>query len=251
MKLKTGKNCWQQDIKTKDYIRGVLQTTGLTGMMAWLYYRSLWGIIVLVPVWIWYYRMWWDKCIYKKSMDFQLQFKNAIQALASSLSTGYSVENAWKEAEKDLALLYEPDIRIRKELHMIVTQLRINIPLEQALEEFVQRVQMEDVRNFTAVFVTAKKSGGDMVAIIRNTAGQIGDKIDVKREIDTILAAKEYEFKVMTAIPYVIIGYMSFSFPEFMGNLYGNVIGIGVMTVCLGIYIGAYYLGVKIIRIEV
>lgn len=89
------------------------------------------------------------------------------------------------------------------------------------------------------------------MAIIKDTARQIGDKIDVKREIDTILAAKQYEFRVMSAVPYVIIGYMTVSFPEFMGSLYGNVAGTGVMTVCLMIYLGAYYLGLKIIRIEV
>ena len=52
-------------------------------------------------------------------------------------------------------------------------------------------------------------------------------------------------------MPYVIIGYMSFSFPEFMDSLYGNAAGTGVMTVCLMVYIGAYYLGLRIIRIEV
>ena len=90
-----------------------------------------------------------------------------------------------------------------------------------------------------------------MLAIIKDTAAQIGDKIDVKREIETILAAKQYEFRVMSAVPYVIIGYMTLSFPEFMGTLYGNLAGTGVMTVCLLIYVGAYYLGLKIIRIEV
>lgn len=55
----------------------------------------------------------------------------------------------------------------------------------------------------------------------------------------------------MSAIPYAIIGYMSLSFPEFMDSLYGNVLGRGVMTVCLGIYLAAYYLGVRLIRIEV
>lgn len=101
------------------------------------------------------------------------------------------------------------------------------------------------------MFISAKRSGGDMLAIIKDTAGQISDKIDVKREIDTILAAKQYEFRVMSAVPYVIIGYMSFSFPEFMDSLYGNAAGTGVMTVCLMVYIGAYYLGLRIIRIEV
>lgn len=90
-----------------------------------------------------------------------------------------------------------------------------------------------------------------MLEIIQNTAGQIGDKIDVKREIDTILASKAYEFKVMSVIPYVIIAYMQFSFPEFMSCLYGNVVGIGVMTVCLVLYEGACVFGRKLIKIDV
>ena len=89
------------------------------------------------------------------------------------------------------------------------------------------------------------------MSIIRNTADQIGDKIDVKREIDTMLAAKKYEFQVMSVIPFGIVLYMTVSFPEFMGNLYGNIAGRGVMTGCLIIYLDAYGLGRKIIEIEV
>ena len=55
----------------------------------------------------------------------------------------------------------------------------------------------------------------------------------------------------MCVIPYAMILYMQFSFPEFMSALYGNVIGIGVMTVCLGIYMAAYVIGARLIRIEV
>ena len=90
-----------------------------------------------------------------------------------------------------------------------------------------------------------------MIAIIRNTVDQISGKIEVKREIETLLAAKKYEYKVMSIIPYAIIAYMRLSFPEFMSYLYGNVLGIGVMTVCLLVYGSAYYLGVRILRIDV
>ena len=164
----------------------------------------------------------------KKESAFARQFKEAILTVSSALNTGFS-----------------------KELQIVVRQLRLQVPVEQALEEFAGRVDLEDLRSFTAVFIAAKRSGGDMLAIIKDTAAQIGDKIDVKREIETILAAKQYEFRVMSAVPYVIIGYMTLSFPEFMGTLYGNLAGTGVMTVCLLIYVGAYYLGLKIIRIEV
>ena len=224
---------------------------GITVVTVWLYYRSLWLTLLLLPLFIWHFRMMEEECVRKKEMEFQVQFKEAIQAVSAALNTGYSVENAFREAQKELKLIYPETARISKELLFIIRQLRIHVPMEQILEELGMRVQIEDVRNFVIVFAAAKKNGGNMIALIQDTVRQIGDKIDVKREIDTILAAKRYEFRVMSAIPYAIIGYMSFSFPEFMDSLYGNIFGIGVMTVCLGIYMGAYYLGVRMIRIEV
>ena len=136
-------------------------------------------------------------------------------------------------------------------MELIVRKVRLQIPTEIILEELAVRVELEDVRNFATVFVAAKRSGGDMMSIIQNTVEHIGAKIDVKREIDIILASKKYEFRIMCVIPYAIIMYMQFSFPEFMGVLYGNITGIGVMTVCLGVYMVAYMIGVRLIRIEV
>lgn len=171
--------------------------------------------------------------------------------MASALNVGYSVENALKEAQKEMKILYPGKSMIGMEMERIMRKVRLQIPTEMILEEFAARVELEDVGNFATVFAAAKRSGGDMLAIIQNTVEQIGEKINVKREIDIILAAKKYEFRIMCVIPYAMILYMQLSFPEFMEVLYGNVIGIGVMTVCLGIYVAAYMLGARLIRIEV
>lgn len=229
----------------------ILKSTVVTAVTAWLYYRSVFAMVVLSPVWVWYYRRLEKDCVRKKRQEFEIQFKEMIQTISSALNTGYSMENAIRESQKELQLLYAEDALISKELLVMVRKLRIQIPVEQVIEELAERVGIEDVKNFAAVFVTAKRSGGDMIGIIKNTAGQIGDKIDVRREIETVLAAKKYEFRIMSAIPYMIIAYMSLSFPEFMTCLYGNAVGIGVMTVCLSIYMCAYYLGARLIEIEV
>lgn len=234
-----------------EYVGIGIKTIGIVGITAWFFYHSFWAVVPLIPVGIWYFRMLEKDCMRKKEQEFQNQFKEAIQAVSSALNTGYSVENAFRQAQKELRLVYPEQARISRELQIIVRQLRIQIPIEDILEEFARRVQSEDVQNFVVVFSAAKKSGGNLIAIIRNTARQISDKIDVKREIDTILAAKRYELRVMSVVPYAIIGYMSLSFPEFMDSLYGNLLGIGVMTGCLCIYLSAYYLGVRLIEIEI
>ena len=79
----------------------------------------------------------------------------------------------------------------------------------------------------------------------------LGDKTDVKKEIDATIAAKKSEQTIMSLMPAGIILYLQISSPGFLDVLYGNPFGICAMTVCLGIYGTAYWLGRRIVDIEV
>lgn len=50
---------------------------------------------------------------------------------------------------------------------------------------------MEDIENFAAVFYTAKRTGGDMTQVLQKVARMLGDKIEVKKEIEATLATKK------------------------------------------------------------
>lgn len=224
---------------------------GMICLIAYLFYRSVIAVPLLSPLFLVYLYQWELTCMKNKERMFQVQFREALQALASSLNVGYSMENAVKEARKDLGLLYNADDRIMREFSLLVHQLNMNITAEQAFSEFAKRVSQEDAVNFTAVVKSAKRSGGDLMEILRSSITQICDKIEVQKEIQTMIAAKRLEFLVMSGIPFGILLYMQLSFPEFMGVLYGTVLGTALMTGCLIIYLGAFYLGKTIIEIEV
>ena len=133
----------------------------------------------------------------------------------------------------------------------MVRQLNLNVTAEAAWKDFAARVALPEVDTFVTVFSLAKRSGGDSILIIKNAVRQLGDKAEVKREIDTVIAAKKMEFQIMSVIPLGIIGYMRLNFPEFMAGLYGNLPGAAFMSICLGAYIAAWRLGCKIVEIEV
>ena len=104
---------------------------------------------------------------------------------------------------------------------------------------------------FAAVFSTAKRSGGDMDKIIQTSARMLGDKIDVRKEIETTLSSKKAEQMIMSLMPAGIILYLQLTSPGFLEVLYGNPFGVCAMTVCLGIYGLSYWLGKRIVDIEV
>lgn len=251
MKCKTRKSYWQQDISKREYAGAIFSGVILISVVSYLFYGTFYCAILLSPYLIRYMKSWKRQMIQKKRQAFCQQFKEAIQSLQAALNVGYSVENAMREAYLELRLLYKKDEPILREFRYMTRQLEMNLTVETILKEFAARVEEEEVQLFVAVFSMAKRSGGDMIGIIRNAVYQIGEKIDVKREIETMIAAKRLEFRIMSGVPFAMICYMKLSFPEFMNVLYGNVFGVVVMTLCLAVYVAAFEFGKRIVEIEV
>lgn len=228
-------------------VKSVVLVSGIT----YLFYAKVWANLLLFPLGIYLFRFFIGQAVQKERQKFEKQFQNALQSLQAQLNVGYSMENAIKEVYKDLLIMYEKDTLIVKEFTYMVRQLNLNVTAEQAWREFALRVHLTEVDSFVTVFILSKRSGGDSVAIIRNAIRQLGDKADVKREIETVITGKKLEFYVMTFIPFGMILYMRFSFPEFMASLYGTVRGVCFMSVCLLIYWLAWILGCRIVEIEV
>ena len=129
--------------------------------------------------------------------------------------------------------------------------LAVNQPIEKLLYESAMRSGCEDIRNFSEVFLFAKRSGGDFQKIIQNTIHHISDKIEVEKEIQTVISAKKMEQKVMNVIPVFILFYLNLTSGDFLEPLYGNALGVCVMTGALMAYLGAIILAKRIMAIKV
>ena len=249
--MKTETSLRKQDIRKYEYAIGVLKATAATAVMSYVFYDSLIPAPLLLPVWMIYMRDWHDDISRKKEQELRQQFRDSIQVMAAALKAGYSVENAIREAGKDISPVYSEETRIRKEFERMERQMDMNMSAEEVLKGFAERTGQEDIENFVNVFAAAKKSGGDSIAVIRDAVKIISSKIDTEKEIQTMIASKKMEFDIMCAVPFAIILYMKLTFGEFLNVLYGNMAGAAIMSLCIFVYMGAYVYGRKIIRIEV
>ena len=249
--MKTETSLRKQDIRKYEYAIGVLKATAATAVMSYVFYDSLIPAPLLLPVWMIYMRDWHDDISRKKEQELRQQFRDSIQVMASALKAGYSVENAIREAGKDISPVYSEETRIRKEFERMERQMDMNMSAEEVLKGFAERTGQEDIENFVNVFAAAKKSGGDSIAVIRDAVKIISGKIDTEKEIQTMIASKKMEFDIMCAVPFAIILYMKLTFGEFLNVLYGNMAGAAIMSLCIFVYMSAYVYGRKIIRLEV
>ena len=187
----------------------------------------------------------------RRKREMQRQFLDAIQMMAASLQSGYSVENAVCASAKELEKLYPRDTFIVLEFQNMALQLDRNQSVESLLQDLGERSQVEDLQSFSEVFLTVKRTGGDLLHVIRNTVSCIRQKQETVAEIETVLTGKMTEQKVMSLMPLLILLYVRLTSPEFLSGMYGNLTGRAVMTVCLLIYAVAYLWGKKIVGIEV
>ena len=234
----------------EEWIKYFLVGIGLSSMVGFLFYKSIWAVILLFPfgfVFIEYQR---KILCQKRKWNFNQQFRQGILCLSSALNAGYSMENAFLEASHDLALMYAEDADIIREFQWMNRQLALNRNVEEVLMELAERTQVEDVESFAEIVQTAKRTGGDLIKVIKQTEKNIGEKIEVQRELETLISAKKLETNIMSIVPLCIIGYMWFSSPGFLDCLYHNFLGGMIMTVILVIYIGAYLAGQKITDIK-
>lgn len=223
----------------------------IIGMISYFFYRSLWAAVFLSPILIIFLKMKKRELAGKRRLEINLQFKDAVLAVSANQRAGYSVENAFREAYKDMDVLYGRGSPICQELSYIIKGLDNNIILERLLYDFGCRSHVPDILQFADVFLIAKRGGGNMTEIIAGTADVIEQKIAVDKEIQVLLSSKKMEQKIMNAVPFLIIFYISLTSKGFFDVLYHNVIGIAVMTVCLAVYLAAFIISRKLVEIEV
>nr|WP_297766880.1 type II secretion system F family protein [uncultured Butyrivibrio sp.] len=180
-----------------------------------------------------------------------IQFKDAIFSVLTSLKAGFSIENAFMEARRDMELLYGKNSDISFYLARISKGLKNSVPLEKLIYGMGKETENSDIQDFAMVFSVAKRSGGNMTDIIQRTIEVISRKIDVEKEIDVLISAKRLESRIMNCVPFFIIFYISVTSPGFFDALYHNVFGIILMTVCMVIYCISYVLSERIVNISV
>ncbi|MNP08834.1 Bacterial type II secretion system protein F domain protein [compost metagenome] len=218
--------------------------------IGYLFYHQ-WLISLLIACNGWFIPSFWRRhMLNRRRSAMNLHFKQALFSLSSSLSAGRSVENGFREAIIDLRMLdpeAENDLII--ELNIICARLEYGEPIEEALQDFSRRANMEDITNFADVFTTCKRTGGDLVEVVRRTSNIISEKLDIQQEISVMIAQKKFESKAILVAPIFMICFMNLSSPDYMLPMYSGI-GFIISTVSLAVLGGCSIWITKIMNIK-
>lgn len=223
----------------------------ITMVVSYLFYDALWLILpelILFPVYVSYRKR---ALIAGRRMQLRNEFVDWIVAAAAIMNGGISAEKAFVDSAEEIEKLYGRKSIILGEIQLLKVKMARTVSFSEALLDLGRRSGVEDIAEFSQVFIIAKENSGQMSNVIEETAKQFQEKKDTEAEIQTTLSGKKMEQRMMMVIPLCIVLYLKITAGEFMSVLYHNLFGQVVMSLCLGAYIAAYFYGEKILDIKV
>lgn len=206
--------------------------------VGYVFYQNmiLSGILALIG--LLYPKIRKKQIIANRKHKLNLQFKDMLYSLSSAVSAGNSVERAISITLEDMKQQYnDPNVFIIKELELMVNRIAMNRTIEEVLNDFAVRSHLEDVETFANIFEISKRTDGNIIEIIRNTTQIIADKIETQTEIETIIAGKKMEQKVLMIMPIGLVFFMTKSGGEFMNPIFNTFVGRIVATISLAVII--------------
>ncbi len=130
----------------------------ISGLLAYLFYDSVWGMAVLAVFVPLYGSQRKGELKEKKIHVLEKEFQDGLYSAAAALEAGYSMENAWKEAENELLRMYGKEGVFYRYLYKMNRRVSLNEPIENQILEFARHAGTENIRNFADIFSFAKEA---------------------------------------------------------------------------------------------
>lgn len=177
------------------------------------------------------------------------QFRSLLDSMAVSISSGMNVSDAILKSRSDLVSEFSEESLIVKEVDELIRGVKNNIRIEEMMRFFGERSEINDIVNFASVFEICYRAGGNMKDIIRRTSNIISEKISINAEIETTLSSNKLQFSAMLVVPVVLVLLLRSMSSSFAAS-FATSAGVIANTVAIGIFVLAYKIGDKILKVK-
>jgi tight adherence protein B len=118
------------------------------------------------------------------------------------------------------------------------------------LRDFAERSGLRDIRDFVNVYESSKSTGADMGRAIARATGVIADRIDMDRELKSMMAAKLSEGRIVGLAPVALVLAMRVFAPGYMEPMYSTASGAMAALISLSLSGIAIFMTERINRVD-
>lgn len=163
----------------------------------------------------------------RRLRSFERQLIDALQSLANALRAGLNLPQALE------ALAKEAPAPIGPEFGLVVKELKVGLPLEDALNHLAERVDSEDLALAVAATNVARQLGGNMAEMFETIAGTVGERFRLEGRIAALTSQGRLQGWVVAALPLLLGLAMRYLRPDLVDPMLAHPFGYVLIALVL------------------
>ena len=181
----------------------------------------------------------------KRLQKFNEQLEDALLSISGSLKAGFSILQAL-----DL-IASENRPPISYEFTVLMQELRLGVPFDEALEKMAKRVGSQDFELVSVAICTARQTGGELTGVLERLAAVIRERVRIQQKLIAMTAQGRLQAYMIGAMPFLLLFAMSKVAPDMMRPFFNSIVGIIVICGAVLLVLAGFFTIRKITTIDI
>jgi tight adherence protein B len=176
---------------------------------------------------------------------FNTQLTEALQQLANALRAGLTFQQAMDQIGR------ESSAPLRQEFGLFTKEVKLGVPLEEALVNMANRVGSEDLELVATSTNIARQLGGNMAEMFETIAATIRERFRLEGKINALTSQGKLQGWIVASLPLWIGLFFNWYRPDLMEPMFENAYGYILISVILMLETIGFLLIRRIVAIDV
>ncbi|MBU1239796.1 type II secretion system F family protein [Myxococcota bacterium] len=164
--------------------------------------------------------MWGIKILRKKRVEkFDKQLVDALAQLSAAFKAGLTLQQGMESIAKEVP---NP---LGQELGLTVKEIKLGLPVEEALENLNERVGSQDLDLVVTATNVSRKLGGNMAEMFDIIAATIRERFRLEGKIKALTSQGKMQAWVVGLMPFFLGIALNIMRPDLMGPFLGSTFG--------------------------
>ncbi len=167
---------------------------------------------------------------------FNVQLVDALQAMANAFKAGLTFPQAIEAVAREA---FPP---LSQEFGLFVKEVKLGVPLEEALINMGRRVGSDDLELVVVSTNISRQLGGNMAEMFETISSTIRERFRLEGKIEALTAQGKLQGWIVAAMPGVLGLVLNYMRPDLMGPMMDHLFGVVLVFIifvmeALGIFI--------------
>lgn len=166
------------------------------------------------------------------------QMVDGMTIMSNGIKAGQSLTQSMERVVENMA---GP---LPQEFGLILNKVRLGMSVEDALNEFGDRIPRQDVQMFVTAVVILKETGGNMAETFQTITSTVRERQKVEKKIEAMTAQGNMQAIIVTLVPLILLGVFLALDPDYVMPLFTKPLG----WFCLLIVVTLQIIGLVVMR---